>query len=76
MGAATAFVVDEAVVIVRAPRRHEAAARGVREDIVTGGLKLVAGLGDVERRAAEQRLQLLSYPERQSSFVSTPAWKW
>jgi hypothetical protein len=66
VGDAAAFVVDEAV-IGRAPRRNQTAYRQLRIEHHVGDLKLGSGLGDVERLAAEQRLEFVSDTEWQPS---------
>jgi len=66
VGAAPALVVNEAV-IGRAPRRNQPAPRPPGTGSAVGALKLRSGLGDVERRTAEQLLQPVPDAVRQSS---------
>jgi hypothetical protein len=62
-----ALVIDEAVMIGRAPRRDQPTNRQLGIDDHIGHLKLGSGLGDVECLAAEQPLQPVADAERQSS---------
>jgi hypothetical protein len=65
--ATAALIVNEGVIISRAPRRDQPTDRQLRIDDHVGDLELGSGLRDVQGLAAEQRLQPIADAERQSS---------